>query len=106
MNDAKNAVSEGDLSAGFYHGRTLLEHFLKYRQKLDLASHLRGEELIKTHNEKLSEKLKTTLPSLSTAFTGLSEHLHARTGEKADFDRLVGMVCDHIEMLALVEKYH
>ena len=106
LNDAENAVAEGDLFGGFYHARTLLEHYLKNKQKLELKSRLTGEELIKAHYETLPNNLSSALPSLMDAFTGLSEHLHARTGETADFVRLLGIVCDHIETLAVLEGYH
>ena len=105
LHDAENAVAEGDLPAGFYHARTLLEHYLKHRQKIDLKDRIRGEDLIQRHYDNLAVGLRSTLPSLMTAFNSLSEHVHARTGETADFDRLLGTVCDHIESLALLEGY-
>ncbi len=54
LHDAENAVAEGDLFGGFYHARTLLEHYLKLRQGLDLKSHITGEDLIKNHYDGLA----------------------------------------------------
>ena len=102
--DAEQAVAEGDVFAGFYHLRTLLEHYLKQRLSVPFAEQLRGEELIARHHAALPVEWRSVLPSASEAYSGLSERLHARTGDAADFGMFRDKVCRHIEMLALLER--
>ena len=102
--DADQAVAEGDVFAGFYHLRTLLEHYLKRRLGLALSDQQRGEDLIEKHYAALPVEWRSVLPSASTAYSSLSERLHARTGNAADFDALKDDVCRHMELLATLES--
>ena len=104
LSDAEQAVAEGDLFAGFYHLRTLLEHYLKYRLGIPLADQLRGEELIEKHHTSLPVEWRAILPSATEAFSGLSERLHARTGTADDFKMLRDKICNHLDMVALMER--
>ena len=103
--DASNAVAEGDLFAGFYHLRTMLEYYLKLRMSIPLDLQVRGEDLVTKHYDSLPPDLRSTLPSLTTAYGALSKNLHSRTGEVADYHALLEIVCDHIEGVALFLKY-
>jgi len=103
--DADNAVAEGDVFAGFYHLRTLVEHYLKSRQGIGVEVQIRGEELLEKHYSSLPEHLRSILPSLTNAFTELSGDLHARKGNTEDYLRLRTVVFDHIDGVALLEKY-
>jgi len=103
--DATNAVAEGDLYAGFYHLRTMVEHFAKLRLKTPLDSRERGEDLLARYYKTIPSNLSSTLPSLTTSYDTLSKHMHARTGRIEDFHDQVTVVCDHIEGLGLLSRY-
>lgn len=103
--DASNAVAEGDLSAGFYHLRTMLEHYVKFRLSIPLDFQIRGDELIAKHYDSLPINLRHVLPSLTIAYETLSKHLHGRTGEVSNYYALFAVVCDHIEGIELLAKY-
>ena len=106
LSDAEQAIAENDVFAGFYHLRTLLEHYLKQRNGTPLSDQIRGEELISKHYATLPVQWRSVLPSISDAYTTLSENLHARKGEVEDFNRLRDRVCDHIDMLAMMDRQH
>ena len=103
--DASNAVAEGDLSAGFYHLRTLMEHCLKLRLSIPPELQIRGEDLVAKHYESLPVQLRSALPSLTAAYATLSAHLHGRTGETSEYYSLLAVICDHIEGIELLTKY-
>lgn len=105
LENANDAVAEGDLYAGFYHARTLLEHYLRDRQGLQPSERIRGEQLIDNHYANLSPKFKDALPSLQSVFADLSDRLHARSGSKHEFDSLIDKLCGHIEMVEQFEKF-
>ena len=104
LSDAEQAIAENDVFAGFYHLRTLLEHYLKQRLGIPLADQIRGEELIARHYAAIPIEWRSALPAISDAYTTLSENLHARKGKVEDFQRLRNQVCDHIDMLALMDR--
>jgi hypothetical protein len=68
LNDSDQAVAEGDTFAGFYHLRTMLEHYLKIRLGIPIAQQIRGDELIAKHHETLLPAVTAMLPSLTTAW--------------------------------------
>lgn len=103
--DASNAVAEGDVYAGFYHLRTMIEHYIKVSCGIPLELQMRGEELISKHNSNLPIHLRSALPSLAVAYEKLSIHLHARTGDANEFSTHLNSICDHIEGVALLNKY-
>jgi hypothetical protein len=102
LNDAEQAVAEGDRFAGFYHLRTLIEHYLKDRLGIPMAQQIRGDDLVATHYNSLRSELRSVLPSLNTSWERLSHWLHTRTGEDEDFQKQRDAICKHIELLALV----
>jgi hypothetical protein len=104
--DAHNAVLEGDLFAGLYHLRTLIEHYIKGRLDIKLTEQIRGEELVARYNASLAEPLKAAIPSLAPAYEELSKCLHSRSGVAADFERIEGAVRHHIEAVRTLERYH
>jgi hypothetical protein len=105
LNDATDAVAEGDLYAGFYHLRTMIEHFAKIRLKKPLESRERGEDLLTAYYATLAPNIKSVLPSLTVSYEALSQNLHARIGSVDDFYTQLSAVCDHIEALASLSKY-
>ncbi len=104
--DAHKAVLEGDIYGGFYHLRTLIEHYLKGRLAIPLADQTRGEELVARYNASLAEPLKAAIPSLGPAYETLSKFLHSRSGVATDFYQIENSVRDHIEAVKTLERYH
>lgn len=99
INDADQAVAEGDTYAGFYHLRTMLEHYLKTRLGIAISRQFRGDELIAKHYEMLLPTVADVLPSVRVAWERLSYWLHTRTGEAEDYQTQRDAICRHIEVL-------
>ena len=104
--EAHNAVLEGDLFAGFYHLRTLVEHYIKGKLAISTNEQMRGDELVERYNASLPKALKEAIPSLGPAYEELSGFLHSRTGEPGDFTRIETSIGDHIGALRTLERYH
>jgi hypothetical protein len=102
LNDAEQAVAEGDTYAGFYHLRTMLEHYLKARMGIPIEQKIRGDELIAKHYKTLSQPAGAMLPSLTVTWEKLSEWLHTRTGEVPDYQKERTSICKHIEGLRVL----
>lgn len=105
LNDATNAVAEGDLYGGLYHLRTLIEHFAKLRLQTPVDSRERGEDLLERYHATIPSSLKSSLPSLTTSYDTLSRYIHARAGTVEDFQSHMAAVCDHIQGLESLSKY-
>ncbi|MBK8094780.1 MAG: hypothetical protein IPK32_23135 [Verrucomicrobiaceae bacterium] len=103
--DADNAVAEGDLFAGYYHLRTMLEHYMKCCLGIGVEVQMRGEELVAQYNATLPNSLKETLPSLKTAYEKLSQSLHSRSGSCEEYAAHQSAVCDHLAGVELLMKY-
>ena len=104
LNDAEQAVAEGDTFAAFYHLRTMLEHYMKGRLGMPLGDAIRGDELVAKHNETLAKEMASVLPSLGVAYEKLSKWLHSRTGEPDDYRAQKGAICKHIEVLSALSE--
>lgn len=102
LHDAEQAVAEGDLSAGFYHLRTLLEFYLKIRLDIPIDQQIRGDELVEKYNKTLSPEISGKLPSLAVAFGKLSQWLHNRKGTADDYKSQRDSVCKHIEAITVL----
>jgi hypothetical protein len=100
LNDAEQAVAEGDLYAGFYHLRTMLEHYLKTKLGMPITQQIRGDDLVENYYKALETGIKGMLPSLATACEKLSVWLHTRTGEAEDYQKQRDAICKHIEVIA------
>lgn len=103
--DADNAVAEGDLFAGYYHLRTMLEHYMKGCLGIGVEVQMRGEELVAQYNATLPNGLKETLPSLKTAYEKLSQALHSRSGSNEEYTLQQTSICDHMAGVELLKKY-
>jgi hypothetical protein len=103
--DADNAVAEGDLFAGYYHLRTMLEHHIKGSLGINPDVQMRGEDLVAQYNAMLPNGLKEMLPSLKTAYEKLSQALHSRAGSYEDYTAHQTSICDHLEGVSLLKKY-
>lgn len=105
LNDANNSVAEGDLYAGFYHLRTLVEHYAKLKLGVALETRERGEDLLEKYGKTIPLPLAATLPSLAASYDVLSKRMHARSGTPEAFATQVDAICDHIEGAAMLAKY-
>ena len=99
LNDAEQAVAEGDLYAGFYHLCTMLEHYLKGKLAMPITLQICGDELAANYHEVLEPGIKGVLPSIITAWEKLSAWLHTRTGEAEDYQKQRDGICKHIEII-------
>jgi hypothetical protein len=99
LSDADQAVAEGDTYAGFYHLRTMLEHYLKTRLGIAISQQFRGDELIAKHYKMLLPAVAGVVPSVAVAWERLSYWLHTRTGEAEDYQTQRDAICRHIDVL-------
>lgn len=102
LNDAEQSVAEGDIYAGMYHLRTLLEHYLKNRLGVRIEQQVRGDDLVRQHYETLAPQISSVLPPLLPAWEKLSQWLHTRTGEIKDYEAQRDAICKHIESLTVL----
>jgi len=106
LNDANNAVAEGDLYAGFYHLRTVVEHFAKAEARPSARGHVNAVRiLLAKYGKTIPASLASSLPSLAASYDVLSKHMHARSGTPEEFAKQVDAICDHIGGVALLAKY-
>ena len=104
LHDAEQAVAEGDVYAGFYHLRTMVEHYLKGRLNIPITEQIRGDELVDKHHQTLSPELKSIFPPIKTSWERLSTWLHTRSGEADNFNKQRDAICKHIGLLATIES--
>lgn len=103
--DAVSAVCENDVAAGFYHLRTLLEHYMKKCLKMPLDQQTRGDELAARYKSTLDSRMSGGIPSLGTIYEKASGFMHSRTGNEADFQKLVGDFAGHLKAKELFGRY-
>lgn len=105
LQDAVSATNENDLHAGFYHLRTFVEHYMKNCLKLPIEQRMTGDELSSEYNATLDNRMKEGIPAMSTIYELSSKHMHARTGNREDFNNLINDIEAHISAKELFEKY-
>lgn len=103
--DALSAAAENDLSAGFYHLRTFVEHYMKDSLRIDQNTQIRGDDLCGQYKSKLDPRMSSGMPSLSVVYETCSAHMHARTGTPEDFTKECTAVAAHLEAKALFGRY-
>jgi len=104
--DAISAVRENDVHAGFYHLRTLVEHYMKRCLQLPLQQRMTGDELAAQYNETLDPRMSGGIPSVSAIYEKASVWMHARSGSESDFQLLLDEFVGHLQAKALSEKYN
>lgn len=102
--DAVGAVACGDLSGGFYHLRTLMEHHMKAACGIPLAQQVVGSELCTRYNGKI-DPVASERAALTNAFERCSEYLHSRTGTPSDFEGIRMRLTAHFQLLATLAKF-
>lgn len=86
-------------------GDRLMSHFARWAEsmsKVEIEDKIRGDDLIARYNATLNPAISGAVPSLLLAWQALSENMHARKGDGADFSRLHKEVCDHIERIEIL----
>lgn len=105
VEDAISAEQEGDTYAGFYHLRTFVEHYMKKCVELSMDVQITGDELSERYKKTLDARLTAEFPSLGPLFSELSVFLHARKGERTDFDRILTAIDDHFAAKTMFGRF-
>ena len=94
--NAVAAVSEGDISAGYYHLRTAIEQDMKSRCGLPVEDKIEGTKLCDQYNETLESEFKNRFPAFSTLYATLSAGMHSRKVTIEEFNQLFKDAEDHL----------
>ncbi len=105
IEDARIAVAEGDISAGYYHLRTALEFYLKSEIKIAYKTKVDGVELCEKYNSKQDHRLKDGFPSPLPIYAKLSEGMHSREVSAEEFELLQKQFHDHLFAKKLFSEY-
>lgn len=105
MVDAINAANENDVFGAMYHLRTFVEHYMKDAIAEPVESKMDGETLCAKYNTTLDPRMKLGMPSLTPVYSDLSDRIHARKGERADFDASLGQVHAHLEAKDMYSRH-
>lgn len=101
--DAVAAAACNDLSAAFYHTRTLLEHHMKAVCGLRLDEQLVGSQLCENYNRKV-DPVVAARAALTLEFERCSVHLHNRSGELSDFEEIRQRIFAHFRLIKTLES--
>jgi hypothetical protein len=96
--DAVRAGSCGDIAAGFYHLRTLIEHHMKAVCCIALNEQIDGSELCQRYNKTI-DPVVAERASLTKVLSDCSHNLHGRTGGQTDFNVVLQLVEDHFQLI-------
>lgn len=105
IRDAKSAVAENDLPAGFYHLRTFVEHYMKSCLGIPVAQRITGEDLGAKYNASLDSRMSSGLPSMPSLYERSSRFMHERSGSDEDFNALMESVEGHLSAKELFRRY-
>jgi hypothetical protein len=97
--DALGAVACGDLSAGFYHLRTLMEHYMKSACNIPLSQQIDGSALC-DHYNKTIDPVVAGRASLTATFDQCAAHLHNRDGNKVQFEAILKLIEGHFKLIS------
>jgi hypothetical protein len=101
--DALASVACGDVSAGIYHLRTLVEHQMKSSCGLELGARIDGVELCEKYNASI-DPVVSQRASLTSVFNSMSAKLHGRDGIDADFEQALQLITNHFGLVATLAK--
>ena len=99
------AVACGDLPAGFYHLRTLLEHHMKAVCGITTEQQLDGTDLCQRYNKAL-EPMVAERASLSKFFSDCCANLHKRTGRQDEFKKGLELIEVHFKLIENLNALH
>jgi hypothetical protein len=97
--DAIAAVACGDLPAGFYHVRTMLEHHMKAVCGIRTEESISGSDLCKSYNEKV-DPIVAERAALTNVFDQCSVFLHNRSGTPEEFEIIMKQVVGHFRLIS------
>lgn len=101
--DALAAANCGDVYAGFYHLRTLLEHHMKAKCKRDMLDQVEAEDLCQEYYSKLDEVVARRA-AITSEFKLCSKNLHGRTGTYDEFAKTLEKIESHFKLLEGLES--
>jgi hypothetical protein len=99
------AVACGDLPAGFYHLRTLLEHHMKAVCGIATEQQLDGTDLCQRYNKTL-EPIVAERASLSRFYSDCCANLHNRTGTQDEFKKGLQLIEVHFKLIENLNALH
>lgn len=100
--DAAAAASCGDISGGFYHLRTLLEHHMKAVSGIAVKQQIEGSDLCQSYNKSL-DPIVAERASLTKLFGQCSAKLHERTGGRDEFKAALNLIESHFRLIENLE---
>jgi hypothetical protein len=92
------AAACGDLAAGFYHLRTLLEHHMKAACVIPTQEQIDGADLCQRYN-KVVDPIVAERAALTKLFTDCCVSLHSRTGSHDDFKAALQLIEGHFKLV-------
>jgi hypothetical protein len=99
------AVACGDLPAGFYHLRTLMEHHMKAACGIATEQQLDGTDLCQRYNKTL-EPIVAERASLTKFFSNCCANLHNRTGSQDEFKKGLQLIEGHFKLIENLNALH
>lgn len=96
--EALASANCGDIYAGFYHLRTLLEHQMKASCSIDMAEYTDGDKLCGRYYETL-DSIVAKKAALTNEFKACSRNLHTRTGTFEEFTSVLKKVEAHFKLI-------
>ena len=97
--DALAAAACGDISAGFYHLRTLMEHHIKATCNIPTTQQIDGSALCALYN-KTVDPVVANRASLTATFDACAAHLHNRDGTKEEFESAIKLIEGHFKLIS------
>ena len=96
--DGVRAAACGDFAGGFYHLRTLMEHYMKSICGIALNQQIDGSELCQLYNKTI-DRVVAERASLTKLFSECSHNLHGRTGSQRDFSAALQLIEGHFRLI-------
>jgi Zn finger protein HypA/HybF involved in hydrogenase expression len=100
--DAVQAAACNDIPAAFYHWRTFMEHLMKDALGIGVTDKIEGDGLSDRYNKTIDPTVASRA-SLTEVMRLCSQHLHARTGDAAELERVKQRVEQHFTLIATLK---
>ena len=96
--EAVASANCGDIYAGFYHLRTLLEHHMKTSCSIEMSEYIEGDLLCSKYYETLNEAVARKA-AVTNELKTCSKNLHARVGSFEEFTTVLKKVESHFKFI-------
>ena len=97
--DGLAAAACGDISGGFYHLRTLMEHCMKKACNIPITQQIDGSDLCEEYNKSIDPVVAGRV-SLTSTFDQAAAHLHNRDGTKEQFEIALKQIEAHFKLIS------